>query len=74
MARLTDFHRQQSAWTRSPLMPPGRSQKPSRSSFSRTLLTLPLLLPEDNWAPGPFLFVYQYAGRMAFVNKQVILT
>jgi hypothetical protein len=61
-----------SAWTRSPLMPPGRSLKPSRSSSSRTLLTPPLLLPEDRWALGPFLFVYQYFGHAVFVNKQVV--
>jgi hypothetical protein len=36
------------------------------------LLTPPLLPPEDSWALGPFLFVYQYSGRVAFVNKQVI--
>jgi hypothetical protein len=38
--------------------PPGRSLKPSRSSSSRTLLTPPLLPPEDSWALGPFLFVW----------------
>jgi hypothetical protein len=43
-----------------------------RSSSSRTLLTPPLLPPEDSWALGPFLFVYQYSGRAAFVNKQVV--
>jgi hypothetical protein len=36
------------------------------------LLTPPLLPPEDSWALGPFLFVYQYSGRAAFVNKQVV--
>jgi hypothetical protein len=46
--------------------------KPSRSSSSRTLLTLPLLPPEDSWALGPFLSVYQYSGLVAFVNKQVV--
>jgi hypothetical protein len=36
------------------------------------LLTPPLLPPEDSWALGPFLLMYQYAGRAALVNKQVI--
>jgi hypothetical protein len=35
------------------------------------LLTPPLLLPEDSWALGPFLSVYQYSGHAALVNKQV---
>jgi hypothetical protein len=54
-------------------MPPGRSLKPSRSSSSRTLSTPPLLLPEDSWALGLYLFVYQYSGHVALVNKQIIL-
>jgi hypothetical protein len=37
------------------------------------LLTLPLLPPEDSWALGPFLFVYQYSGHAALVNKQIVL-
>jgi hypothetical protein len=36
-------------------------------------LTPPLLPPEDSWALGPFLLMYQYAARAAFVIKQVIL-
>jgi hypothetical protein len=35
-------------------------------------LTPPLLPPEDSWALGPFLFVHQYSGHAAFVNKQVV--
>jgi hypothetical protein len=31
----------------------------------------PLLPPEDSQALGPFLFMYQYAGRAALVNKQI---
>jgi hypothetical protein len=62
-----------SAWTRSPPTPPGRSLKPSSSSSSRMLLTPPLLPPEDSWALGPFLFVYQYSGHAALVNKQIVL-
>jgi AcrR family transcriptional regulator len=41
------------------------------SSSSRTLLMPPLLPPEDSRALGPFLFMYQYAGRAALVNKQI---
>jgi hypothetical protein len=37
------------------------------------LLTPPLLPPEDSWALGPFLFVYQYSGHAALVNKQIVL-
>jgi hypothetical protein len=37
--------------------------KPSKNSSSRTLLTLPLLLPEDNWALGPFLCVSVFWPR-----------
>jgi hypothetical protein len=29
-------------------------------------------MPEDSWALGPFLLMYQYAGRAAFVKKQDI--
>jgi hypothetical protein len=36
------------------------------------LLTPSLLPPEDSWALGPFLLMYQYAARAAFVNKQVV--
>jgi hypothetical protein len=37
------------------------------------MLLMPLLLPlEDSRALGPFLFMYQYAGRAALVNKQII--
>jgi hypothetical protein len=36
------------------------------------LLMPPLLPPEDSRALGPFLFMYQYAGRAALVNKQII--
>jgi hypothetical protein len=32
----------------------------------------PPLLPEDRRALGPFLFMYQYVGRAALVNKQII--
>jgi hypothetical protein len=32
----------------------------------------PLLSPEDSRTLGPFLFMYQYAGRAALVNKQII--
>jgi hypothetical protein len=32
----------------------------------------PLLPPEDSRALGPFLLMYQYAGRAALVNKQII--
>jgi hypothetical protein len=39
--------------------------RPSRSSSSLTLLTPPLLQPEDSRALGPFLFMYQYAGLVA---------
>jgi hypothetical protein len=28
--------------------------------------------PEDSWVLGPFLFMYQCAGRVALVNKQII--
>jgi hypothetical protein len=35
------------------------------------LLTPPLLPPEDSRALGPFLFMYQYAGRAALVNEQI---
>jgi hypothetical protein len=31
-----------------------------------------VLPPEDTRALGPFLFMYQYAGRTALVNKQII--
>jgi hypothetical protein len=31
----------------------------------------PLLPPEDSQVLGPFLFMYQYAGRAALVNKQI---
>jgi hypothetical protein len=48
-----------------PPTPPGRLPRPSRSSSSRTLLTPPLLQPEDSQALGPFLFMYQYAGCAA---------
>jgi hypothetical protein len=61
-----------SAWTRSPPTPPGHLPKPSRSSSSRTLLMPPLLLHEDSRALGLFLLMYQYAGRAALVNKQII--
>jgi hypothetical protein len=44
-----------SVWMRSPPTPPGRSPKPSRSSSSRTPLTLPLFPPENSWALGLFL-------------------
>jgi hypothetical protein len=37
-------------------------------------LTPLLLLPEDSWALGLFLLMYQYAARAAFVKKQVIST
>jgi hypothetical protein len=37
-------------------------------------LTPPPLPPEDSWALGPFLLMYQYASRAAFVIKQVILS
>jgi hypothetical protein len=35
-------------------------------------LTPPLLPPEDSWALGLFLLMYQYAGYAAFVKKQDI--
>jgi hypothetical protein len=35
------------------------------------LLMSPLLPPEDSRALGPFLLMYQYAGRAALVNKQI---
>jgi hypothetical protein len=35
------------------------------------LLTPPLLLPEDSWALGLFLLMYQYAGHAALVNKLI---
>jgi hypothetical protein len=31
----------------------------------------PLLPPEDSRALGLFLFMYEYAGRAALVNKQI---
>jgi hypothetical protein len=54
-----------------PPMPSGRSPRPSRSSSSRTPLTLQLLPPKSSWALGPF-FVYQYSSLVAFVNKYII--